>query len=85
MTNNIKTAISLQKSLFEQVEALAQELKVSRSRLFVLALEDFIQRHHNQQLLEQINRAYEDLPDPAEQAFLAKMQRQHRRIVEGEW
>jgi metal-responsive CopG/Arc/MetJ family transcriptional regulator len=85
MANTIKTAISLQKSLFEQVETMAHELNVSRSRLFVLALEDFIRRYHNQQLLEQINRAYEDLPDPAEQAFLAKMRRQHRRIVKGEW
>jgi metal-responsive CopG/Arc/MetJ family transcriptional regulator len=85
MTNNIKTAISLQKSLFEQVEALARELNVSRSRLFVLALEDFIRRYHNQQLLEQINRAYDDLPDSTEQARLSQMQHQHRRIVEGEW
>ncbi|HXV42721.1 MAG TPA: hypothetical protein VEC96_06630 [Anaerolineae bacterium] len=85
MTNNIKTAISLQKSLFEQVEALAHELNVSRSRLFVLALEDFIRRYHNQQLLEQINNAYDDLPDLSEQARLALMRRQHRRIVEGEW
>jgi metal-responsive CopG/Arc/MetJ family transcriptional regulator len=85
MANNIKTAISIQKSLFEQVEALAHELNVSRSRLFVLALEDFIRRYYNHQLLEQINKAYDDLPSPSEQAYLAKMQRQHRRIVEGEW
>ncbi len=41
---NIKSAISLQKSLFDQVEALAHEKKVSRSRLFVMALEDYL-RH----------------------------------------
>jgi metal-responsive CopG/Arc/MetJ family transcriptional regulator len=85
MTNNIKTAISLQKPLFEQAEALAQVLNVSRSRLFVLALEDFIQRYYNQQLLEQINRAYDDLPDPTEQARLTQMRRQHHRLIEGEW
>lgn len=85
MANNIKTAISLQKSLFDQVEVLAHELKISRSRLFVLALEEFVQRHQNQQLLEQINLAYDDLPDPTEQEYLARMQSQHRQIVEGEW
>ncbi len=84
MANNIKTAISLHKSLFEQVEALARDLKISRSRLFVLALEEFIRRYRNQQLLEQINRAYDDLPDPTEQARFAKMRHQHRRIVEGD-
>ncbi len=82
---NIKTAISLQKSLFEQVEALARELNVSRSRLLALALEDFIRRYQNQKLLDQINRAYDDAPDPTEQARLRQMRRQQRRIVEGEW
>jgi metal-responsive CopG/Arc/MetJ family transcriptional regulator len=85
MANNIKTAISLQKSLFDQVEILAHELKISRSRLFVLALEEFVQRHQNRQLLEQINLAYDDLPDPIEQEYLARMRSQHRQIVEGEW
>ena len=61
---NIKTAISLQKSLFEQVDILAHEMKVSRSRLFVLALEDYVRRYQNRQLLEKINQAYQD-PDDA--------------------
>ena len=82
---NVKTAISLQKTLFEQVEALAREMKVSRSRLFVLALEDFVRRYQNQQLLEKINLAYQDAPDRAEQKRLRKMRRQHRKVVEGEW
>jgi metal-responsive CopG/Arc/MetJ family transcriptional regulator len=82
---NIKTAISLQETLFEQVEALAHELNVSRSRLLALALEDFIRRYQNQKLLEQINSAYDDAPDPGEQIRLRQMRRQQRRIVEGEW
>ena len=82
---NVKTATSLPKPLFEQAEALAGELKVSRSRLFALALEEFIRRHQNQQLLDQINAAYEDTPDGEEQALLKGMRRQHRRITEGEW
>jgi metal-responsive CopG/Arc/MetJ family transcriptional regulator len=82
---NIKTAISLQKSLFEQAEALAREMKVSRSRLFVLALEDYVRRYQNQQLLERINQAYQDAPDTTEQKRLRSMRRQHRKVVEGEW
>jgi metal-responsive CopG/Arc/MetJ family transcriptional regulator len=82
---NVKIAISLQKSLFEQAEALAQELHISRSRLFVLALEDFIHRHQSQQLLKKINAAYEDVPTPSEKTILRRMRRQHKRIVEGEW
>jgi metal-responsive CopG/Arc/MetJ family transcriptional regulator len=82
---NIKTAISLQKPLFERVEDLARELQISRSRLFVLAVEDFIRRHENRQLLDEINAAYADLPDPEEQTLLHKMRRQHRQLVEGQW
>lgn len=80
----IKIVISLKKSLFKQAEALAHELHISRSRLFVLALKDFIRRNQNQQLLEQINLAYDDLSDSVEQERLAKMRSQHRQIVE-EW
>ena len=82
---NVKTAISLQRSLFEQVDALAQELEISRSRLFVLAVEVFIRRHQNHRLLEAINDAYADLPDPEEQALGHQMRQQHRHMVEGQW
>jgi metal-responsive CopG/Arc/MetJ family transcriptional regulator len=82
---NIKTAISLQKSLFEQVDTLAHEMKVSRSRLFILALEEYVRRHQNRQLLERINRAYQDSTDATEQKRLRKTQRLHRKVVEGEW
>ena len=82
---NVKTAISLQKSLFEQAETLAHEMKISRSRLLALALEDFVHRYQNQQLLERINAVYKDLPDSAEEALQRRMRRKHQRLVEGEW
>jgi antitoxin MazE6 len=82
---SVKTAISLQKSLFDQVEALAEKLNVPRSRIFALAVEEFVRRHQNQRLLQRINKAYEDAPDLAETVFRRRMRRQHRQIVEGEW
>jgi metal-responsive CopG/Arc/MetJ family transcriptional regulator len=82
---NMKTAISLQESLFEQVNDLAQELQVSRSRLFVLAIEDFIQRYENRKLLETLNDAYDDVPDSDEQALHSRMRQRHRQLVEGQW
>jgi metal-responsive CopG/Arc/MetJ family transcriptional regulator len=82
---NVKTAISLQKSLFDQVEALAEELKLPRSRVFALAVEDFVRRYQSRRLLDRINAAYEDTPDPTEATLRRRMRRRHRRIVEGEW
>lgn len=82
---HVKTAISLHKALFEQVEALAHEMHISRSRLFALAVEDFIHRYENQRLLDRINAAYADVPEPGEQDLLRRMRHQHRHVVEGEW
>ena len=82
---SIKTAISIQESLFEQVEQLARELDVPRSRVFVMAVEAYIERHQNQQLLAEINEAYADMPTAEEQAYLDKMRRQHRKVVDAAW
>lgn len=83
--SSIKTAISLDRSLFEEADALAQEMHLSRSRLFVLALEDFIRQHQNRQLHARLNKAYEGEPDPAENVRLRGMRRHHREVVGGEW
>lgn len=81
----MKTAISLESSLLEQVEQVAQEMNISRSRLFVLAVEAFIQNHQNQKLLAAINAAYDDAPDPSEQEMRRRMKYQQRQLVEGQW
>ena len=81
----VKTAISIQENLFEQAEMLARQMKISRSRLFVLALEDYIRRQQDRELLAQINAAYADEPDAAERILIHKMRSTHRRTVEGEW
>jgi metal-responsive CopG/Arc/MetJ family transcriptional regulator len=81
----VKTAISIREPLFKEVEALARQMDVSHSQLFVMAVEEFIQQHRNQQLLKQINRAYRGKPDAAERKRLSKMKSRQRQIVEGEW
>ena len=82
---NVKTAISIEESLFKEAEALARKLEISRSQLFARALENFISQYENRQLLEQINAAYSDAPDLNEQAYQTHMKDYHRRSVEGEW
>jgi metal-responsive CopG/Arc/MetJ family transcriptional regulator len=80
----MKTAVSIQKSLFEQAEKIARKMKISRSRLFALALEDYIHREQNRELLTQINAAYVSDPDSAEKTLRHKTRGTHRRIVRGE-
>ncbi len=81
----IKTAISIQKSLFEQVDRLAKELNVPRSRVFVMAVEDFIKHYQNQQMLDKINQVYDELPEYEGQILTDKMRKNQRRMVDGEW
>lgn len=82
---NIKTAISIQDTLFEQVEQLASDLKVPRSRIFALAVEEYLKRQENLRLLAKVNEAYEGAPDTGEQNRLGHMKASQRRILEGEW
>jgi metal-responsive CopG/Arc/MetJ family transcriptional regulator len=85
VSSTIKTAISIKKTLFDQADALARKLNISRSSLFGMALENFIQKYQNQILLDEINQAYSDQPEAAEQELLAKMRRKQRKILENEW
>jgi metal-responsive CopG/Arc/MetJ family transcriptional regulator len=81
----IKTAISMNKDLFEQVNKLADKLKVSRSHLFAMAVEEFIERHENRLLLQQINQAYESLSLADDEQISRGIKRFHRNLREGEW
>ena len=81
----IKTAVSIHEQLFKQAGAMARDLKLSRSRLFAVALEEFIQRHHSRELLDKINETYKEKPDPADRKYLRKMRQRHRKIVDGQW
>ena len=55
-----KTAISLPDALFQELERLAEELHLSRSRLLALAFEEFVERRQNQKILRELNAAYDD-------------------------
>ena len=81
----IKTAISIDKPLFEQVDNLAHELNTSRSRIFSMAATEFIQRHNNKKLLDAINAAYDDTPDLKEGSLRSKMRSRHLKMVKDQW
>jgi len=80
---NIKTAISIEKPVFEQMDFLAKTLNISRSRLFTLAAREFIQRHNNIALLKQINDAYEAASDP--EHLVTIMHSNHYKMVKDQW
>ncbi|MEA5418181.1 hypothetical protein VB712_03025 [Spirulina sp. CCNP1310] len=54
----MKTAISLPDSVFEQAEALAQQLGLSRSELYTKALQVYLERYNRDQILLKLNQVY---------------------------
>lgn len=82
---SVKTAISLDEELFQQMEAIAKELEVSRSHLFVMAARDFLERHRNKALLEAINDAYDDMPSEEEGHLQSEMRKRHYHAVKETW
>jgi metal-responsive CopG/Arc/MetJ family transcriptional regulator len=69
----MKTAISLPDPVFEEAEALAKQLGLSRSELYTKALKAYLQKYNRDRILHELNQVYaEELsePDPA----LATMQ-----------
>jgi metal-responsive CopG/Arc/MetJ family transcriptional regulator len=81
---NIKTAISIEKPIFDQVNDLAKNMKISRSRLFAIAAQEFIQRHANMELLQAINDAYDELPE-VDTKVVDKMRPRHLKMVKNQW
>jgi predicted transcriptional regulator len=80
----VKTAISIDEELFLKVNRLANDLHISRSRIFTLAMQDYLKMRENQLLLAQLNEAYEDLPDGAEAQISKSMRVKHSEIIEQE-
>jgi metal-responsive CopG/Arc/MetJ family transcriptional regulator len=79
--SGVKTAISLEKNLFHQVNQLAKDLQVSRSKLFTLAVKDYLKKQENKRLLAQLNAAYSDSPIEEEKTISKAMHEKHRKIV----
>lgn len=80
---NVKTAISIEKLIFEQMDILAKDLDISRSRLFALAALEYLQRHKNIKLLQSLNEAYDDLPES--EPIVSRMRSGHYKMVKEQW
>jgi len=84
MASSVKTAISMQKELFDAVNKLAGELHISRSKFFAIAVQDYIQRNESTNLLLKINKAFSDYPDSDEIKLHNKMKSKQRKNLERE-
>ncbi|MEA1910136.1 MAG: ChpI protein [Spirochaetota bacterium] len=54
----MKTAISIPDNIFSAAENTAKKLNIARSQLYTKALEEYLSKHNNQNVLEKLNRVY---------------------------
>ena len=54
----MKVAISLPDRVFEEAEQISKRLRVSRSRLYAQALDDFVSKHRSQSVREALDAVY---------------------------
>jgi predicted transcriptional regulator len=77
----IKTAISLEKNLFNQVNQLANDMHVSRSELFTLAVKDYLKKQESKKILAQLNAAYGDSSNKEEDLISKAMLRKQFNVA----
>ena len=80
----VKTAISLDEGLLIKVNRLSNDLHVSRSKVFTLAVLDYLKKQENHSLLAQLNEAYDDFPSEKEREISESMRKKHKKIIEQE-
>jgi len=78
----MKTAISLPDSIFEEAEALARQLGVSRSELYTKALKAYLRKYNRNQMLNQLNKVYSEESSELD-PVLAKLQ--FMSLVREDW
>lgn len=83
--SSVKTAVSLEAPLLKQIDAVAAELRIPRSRLLAEAAREFLLRHQNAKLLAALDKAHASGPTEEEIELRRAWKRQHRQRVEGQW
>ena len=78
----MKTAVSIPDPVFRSADRLARKLKMSRSRLYAVAVENFVQQHDAASITAKLNEVYateSSTLDPVLQSIQA------RSIAKDEW
>jgi metal-responsive CopG/Arc/MetJ family transcriptional regulator len=81
----MKTAISIDDGLLHQADDTARRMGLSRSRLFAVAVRDFLERQRQEQMLIRLNEVYTNQPEPSEKRLLRGMKAKMRRTVKDHW
>jgi metal-responsive CopG/Arc/MetJ family transcriptional regulator len=82
----IKTAISIDEDIFNEVESMTKKLHISRSQFYSQAAKYMIQRNEDLELLQKINSACNSLKESDEEKTRRKQEKAyHAKKVRGGW
>ncbi len=72
-------------SLLREADRAARSMGLSRSRLFSLAIGEFLGRRRREEMLRRLNEVYADQPQPEEERLLRGIKAKVRRTVKERW
>lgn len=81
----MKTAISIDDGLLQEADETARRMGLSRSRLFAMAVGDFLQLKRREQMLLRLNEVYAEGMETAETPLLKGIRAKVRRTVKERW
>ena len=81
----MKTAISIDNGVLQEANETARLMGLSRSRLFAVAVGEFLQRQRREQMLLRLNEVYANEVEPAEKRLLKGMKVKVRPTVKERW
>ena len=71
----MKTAVSIRDNVFQKAEKFAKETKISRSKLYSDAVEEYLSKRNEEDLIAQINAVCDEV-DTSLDPYWKKMQSQ---------
>ena len=80
----MKTAVSLEDELPIEADRAARQMGISRSRLFTIALEAYLRKRRNQEILGQLNKVYAADSSPEERRAVAGLNRRFRSAIDSQ-
>jgi metal-responsive CopG/Arc/MetJ family transcriptional regulator len=81
----MKTAISMDDDLLREADETARGMGLSRSRLFSLALSEYLLRRRREQMMLQLNEVYANGQDQPEKRLLRGIKSKVRKTVKERW
>jgi len=79
----MKTAISIPDDLFKEVDRIALESHSSRSQIFCIAVNEYLEKLRANKLLEDLNKAYKNGELPEEKLLRKKSAEYHHKKILG--